>query len=155
MPVITIKGKIQLELELKRLIEVERPKVIRAIEEARAHGDLSENAEYAAAKERQSFVEGRISDISSKLATFEVIDPSNLKLDKIAFGATVTVLNVEADEKIKYQIVGQDEADISKGMISIMSPIARAMIGKFEGDIIIVKSPKGEVEYEILKIEYL
>ena len=155
MTVITVKGKILLEVELKRLIEIERPKVIRAIEEARAHGDLSENAEYSAAKEKQSFVEGRIAEISSKMATFEVIDPSLLKLDKIVFGATVTMLNVETNENIKYQIVGQDEADISKGMISIMSPIARAMIGKFEGDIIIVKSPKGEVEYEVLKIEYL
>ena len=155
MTVITVKGKILLETELKRLIEIERPKVIRAIEEARAHGDLSENAEYSAAKEKQSFVEGRIAEISSKMATFEVIDPSLLKLDKIVFGATVNLLNVETDEKIKYQIVGQDEADISKGMISIMSPIARAMIGRFEGDVIIVKSPKGEVEYEVLKIEYL
>ena len=155
MTVITVKGKILLEAELKRLVEVERPKVIRAIEEARAHGDLSENAEYSAAKEKQSFVEGRIAEISSKMATFEVIDPSLLKLDKIVFGATVNLLNIETDEKIKYQIVGQDEADISKGMISIMSPIARAMIGKFEGDIIIVKSPRGEVEYEVLKIEYL
>ena len=155
MSIITVKGKILLETELKRLVEVERPKVIRAIEEARAHGDLSENAEYAAAKEKQSFVEGRIAEISSKMATFEVIDPSLLKLDKIVFGATVTMLNVETNENIKYQIVGQDEADISKGMISIMSPIARAMIGRFEGDVIIVKSPKGEVEYEVLKIEYL
>lgn len=155
MAVITVKGKMQLEAELKKLKEVERPIVIKAIEEARAHGDLSENAEYSAAKEKQSFVEGRIAEISSRLADCQVIDPSTLKTDKIVFSATVTMLNIETDEKIKYQIVGQDEADVSKGMISIMSPIARAMIGKLEGDIVVVKSPKGEIEYEILKIEYV
>ncbi|MEI6079947.1 MAG: transcription elongation factor GreA [bacterium] len=155
MSVITLKGKIRLEAELKRLIEIERPMVINAIEEARAHGDLSENAEYSAAKEKQSFVEGRISEISSRLATDQVVDPTTITSDKVVFGATVTVLNVETEEKIKYQIVGKDEADVTKGMISVMSPIARAMIGKFEDDLITVVTPKGEIEYEILKIEYV
>jgi transcription elongation factor GreA len=155
LSVITLKGKQKLEAELRRLIDKERPVIIRAIEEARAHGDLSENAEYAAAKERQSFVEGRISEISSKLATFQAIDPTTLTSDKIMFGATVTVQNLASEDKIKYQIVGQDEADVTKGMISLMSPIARAMIGRFEGDLITVITPKGEAEYEILKIEYV
>ena len=155
LSVITLKGKIRLEAELKRLIEIERPMVINAIEEARAHGDLSENAEYSAAKEKQSFVEGRISEISSRLATDQVVDPTTITSDKVVFGATVTVLNVETEEKIKYQIVGKDEADVTKGMISVMSPIARAMIGKFEDDLITVVTPKGEIEYEILKIEYV
>jgi transcription elongation factor GreA len=155
VPVITLKGKIKLEEELKQLKEKERPKVISAIEEARAHGDLSENAEYHAAKEKQSFIEGRINDISNKLASFEVVDPSKLKLDKVAFGATVKILNLETDKQVVYQIVGQDEADVNKGSVSVMSPIARAMIGKKEEDEFTLKTPKGEVEYEILEIKYV
>ncbi len=153
--IITLKGKKLLEQELKKLIEVERPSVIKAIAEARAHGDLSENAEYAAAKEKQSFVEGRISQISSRIASCEVIDPSTIKSDKVMFGATVTVLNLDTDERSKYQIVGQDEANAENGSISLLSPISRALIGKKVGDITTVKIPKGEAEYEILQIEYI
>lgn len=153
--IITLKGKRLLEQELKKLIEVERPSVIKAIAEARAHGDLSENAEYAAAKEKQSFVEGRISQISSRIASCEVIDPSTIKSDKVMFGATVTVLNLDTDERSKYQIVGQDEANAERGSISLLSPISRALIGKKVGDITTVKIPKGEAEYEILQIEYI
>ena len=153
--VITLKGKKLLEDELKKLIEVERPSVIEAISEARGHGDLSENAEYTAAKERQSFVEGRIKEISSRLSICEVIDPSKINSDKVMFGATVTMLNLDTEEQMKYQIVGQDEADAERGTVSLLSPIARAMIGKKSGDMITVKLPKGEAEYEILKIEYV
>jgi transcription elongation factor GreA len=152
---ITTEGKKKLEIELKRLLEVDRPAVIDAIEEARAHGDLSENAEYAAARERQSFIEGRIAELKSKLPSLQVLDPSQIKESKIVFGATVTIQNLETGDISKYQIVGPDEADVSKGTISIMSPIARALIGKTEGDDTIVNTPKGEMEYEIKKIEYV
>ena len=155
MSTITAQGKQRIELELKRLMEVERPSVIKAIAEARAHGDLSENAEYAAAKERQSFVEGRIAELSSKIPAFQVVDPSTIKSDKVVFGATVTLTNIATEEDVKYQIVGEDEADVSKGSVSVMSPIARAVIGKKAGDSAIVKTPKGETEYEIVKIEYV
>jgi transcription elongation factor GreA len=152
---ITIKGKQKIEQELKRLKEVERPSVIKAIEEARAHGDLSENAEYAAAKERQSFVEGRIAELSSKIPSFHVVDTSTINSDKVVFGATVTLTNLNTNEEVKYQLVGEDESDPSNCCLSIMSPIARAMVGKKEGDIVLVRSPKGETEYEIIKIEYV
>jgi transcription elongation factor GreA len=152
---ITTEGKKKLEIELKRLLEVDRPAVIDAIEEARAHGDLSENAEYAAARERQSFIEGRIAELKSKLPSLQVLDPSQIKESKIVFGATVTIQNLETGDISKYQRVGPDEADVSKGTISIMSPIARALIGKTEGDDTIVNTPKGEMEYEIKKIEYV
>ncbi len=155
MAFITTEGKKKLEIELKRLLEVDRPAVIDAIEEARAHGDLSENAEYAAARERQSFIEGRIAELKSKLPSLQVLDPSQIKESKIVFGATVTVQNLETGDISKYQIVGPDEADVSKGTISIMSPIARALIGKTEGDDALVNTPKGEIEYEIKKIEYV
>ena len=155
MAIITFDGKKRLEAELKQLVEKERPSVINAIEEARAHGDLSENAEYAAARERQSFVEGRIAELSSKLTTLQVVDPKEIKESKIVFGATVTLKNLETDESSKYQIVGPDEANVSKGTISIMSPIARALIGKKETDEVVVVTPKGETEYEIVKIEYV
>ncbi|MFH1224035.1 MAG: transcription elongation factor GreA [Pseudomonadota bacterium] len=155
MNIVTLKGKEKMVKELKRLTNVERPIVIKAIEEARAHGDLSENAEYAAAKERQSFIEGRIAELSSKISSVQVIDPSTIKDDKVVFGATVTVENSDTNEKIMYQIVGEDEADVSAGSISIMSPIARALIGKKQGDVVAVRTPKGETEYEILKIDYV
>jgi len=155
LTIITVKGKKKLEQELKRLVDVERPSVIQAIEEARAHGDLSENAEYAAAKERQSFVEGRIAEISSRMSHVQIIDPATIKNEKVVFGATVKICNSDTGEESKYQIVGQDEADVVSGSISIMSPIARALIGKKPGDIATVKTPKGEVEYEILEIEYV
>lgn len=151
---ITIRGKEMLEQELKRLTNVERPSVIKAIEEARSHGDISENAEYDAAKERQAMIEGRILEVQSSLAGAEVIDPAKIKSDKVVFGATVELVDVESDEKNSYQIVGVDESDVKKGLISILSPLARALIGKKKGEIATVKSPKGEKEFEITKIEF-
>ena len=155
MSTITIKGKQKIEMELKRLKEVERPSIIKAIEEAIAHGDLSENAEYTSAKERQSFIEGRIAELSSKMASFQVVDTSTIKSDKVVFGATVTLINVDTNDNVKYQLVGEDESDASNGSVSIMSPIARAIVGKKEGDVVTVRSPKGETEYEIIKVEYV
>jgi transcription elongation factor GreA len=146
---LTIRGKAKLDEELKRLIHVERPNVIKAIEEARSHGDISENAEYDAAKERQALIEGRIAEIQGQLAGAEVVDPSQIKSDKIVFGATVDLIDLESDEEVTYQIVGVDEADVKQGKISILSPLARALIGKVTGDNIQVKSPKAEKEYEI------
>jgi transcription elongation factor GreA len=152
---ITIRGKKKLDDELKRLLTVERPSVIKAIEEARAHGDLSENAEYAAAKEKQSFVEGRIAEINGKIATADIIDPSVIRSDKVMFGATVNLLNLDTEKKTKYQLVGEDEANVNNGLISVMSPIARSLIGKKAGDVVTVKTPGGEVDYEILELEYV
>lgn len=151
---ITIRGKLMLETELKKLIHEERPSVIKAIEEARAHGDISENAEYDAAKEKQGMIEGRIAEIQGKLAGVEAIDPSQIKSDRIVFGATVQIVDTDTDEEATYQIVGVDEADVKKGMISIISPLARAMIGKKDGDIITVQSPKGDKEYEIVSFKF-
>lgn len=150
----TVLGKAQLEAELKRLVHEERPAIIKAIEEARAQGDISENAEYEAAKERQSMVEGRIADIQSKIATADVINPADIKSDRVVFGATVTISDVETDEQVTYQIVGIDEADVKSGKISIMSPIARALIGKKTGDVVVVHSPKGEREYEVIGFKF-
>lgn len=150
----TVRGKALLEAELKKLIHEERPAVIRAIEEARAQGDISENAEYDAAKDRQSMIEGRIGEIQGKLASAEVIDPASIKSETVVFGAKVTLIDLESDEETTYQIVGLDEADVKQGLISIMSPMARAMIGKRKGDNIVVQSPKGDREYEILSFEY-
>ena len=147
----TIRGKSMLEAELKKLLHEERPSIIKAIEEARSHGDISENAEYESAKERQSMVEGRIADIQSKLAGADVIDTSAIKSDRIVFGAVVTMSDVDSDEVQTYQIVGVDESDVKNGMISILSPIARALIGKKVGDQVIVQSPKGDKEYEVVK----
>lgn len=152
---ITIRGKSMLEAELKKLIHEERPTVIRSIEEARAQGDISENAEYDAAKERQALIEGRIAEIQGKLAGVEAIDPSTIKSDKIVFGATVEILDMDLEEKSTYQIVGVDEADVKKGMISIISPLARAMIGKKKGDVVTVQSPKGDKEYEIISFKFV
>lgn len=152
---ITLRGKQQLETELKKLIHEERPAVIKAIEEARAQGDISENAEYESAKERQGLIEGRIQEIQGKIAGAEVIDPASIQSDKIVFGATVELLDTESDEKVTYQIVGVDEADVKKGMVSIMSPIARAMIGKVQGQAVIVQSPKGDKEYEIISFKFV
>ena len=150
----TVIGKRRLDEELKQLMSVDRPTIIKAIEIARAHGDLSENADYSAAKERQSFIEGRIQYINGKLAHAQVIDPSIIKSDKIVFGATV-VLNDQATQKeATYQIVGVDEADIKSGKIGITSPMARALIGKSEGDEVIVHAPKGQLHYDIIKISY-
>lgn len=150
----TIRGKQLLETELKKLLLEERPSVIRAIEEARAQGDISENAEYEAAKDRQALIEGRIADIQGKLAGAEVINPSDIKSDRIVFGAHVTVVDLESDDESTYQIVGVDEADVKQGMISVLSPLARALIGKKTGDTVMVQSPKGDKEYEILKFSF-
>ena len=148
----TPRGQTRLKDELKRLKEVERPAVIRAIEEARAHGDLSENAEYSAAKERQSFIEGRIRELEAKLAMANVIDPSRLTGEKVVFGATVTLS--DGDEETTYTIVGEDEADIKAGLISITAPVARAIIGREVGDSVKVKTPKGMREFEIVKVSF-
>lgn len=150
----TLLGKSLLDSELKRLLTEERPSVIKAIEEARAHGDISENAEYEAAKERQGMIEGRIAEIQAKIAAAEVVNPSEIQSDRVVFGATVTIMDVEEEDKPTYQIVGIDEADVKAGKISVLSPLARALIGKKTGDIVAVNSPKGEKEYEILKFEF-
>ncbi len=152
---ITIQSKLLLEQELKRLMVEERPRIIKAIEEARAHGDISENAEYDAAKERQSHIEGRIADIQTKLALAEVIDPKQIKSDRIVFGATVELSDIETDDKVVYQIVGVDESDVKSGKVSILSPIARAMIGKTKGDSVVVQSPKGDKEFEVLDFKFI
>ncbi len=150
----TIRGKALLDAELKRLLVEERPDVIRAIEEARAHGDLSENSQYDAAKERQAMIEGRIAEIQGKIAGAEIINPAEIKSDRIVFGAFVTIVDEETEEESTYQIVGVDEADVKQGMISILSPLARALIGKKAGDSVLVQSPKGDKDYEILSFEF-
>jgi transcription elongation factor GreA len=150
---ITLGGKTALEEELKHLKSVERPAVIEAIATARAHGDLSENAEYSAAREKQSFIEGRILDIGDKLARAEVIDPSTIQSTKVVFGATVKLVDEDGNE-VQYQIVGDPEANLQKGKISISSPIARAILGKEAGDEAVVKSPKGNIVFEITSVEY-
>ena len=149
---LTVRGKAMLEEELKKLIHEERPNVIKDIEEARSHGDLSENAEYDAAKEKQALVEGRIQDIQGKLAGAEIVDPAKITSETVVFGAKVRMIDCDADEEVTYQIVGVDEADVKSGYISILSPIARALIGKKAGDVAIVASPKGEKEYEVLEL---
>jgi transcription elongation factor GreA len=150
----TVLGKRLLEDELKQLMVVERPAVVKAIEIARGHGDLSENADYSAAKERQGFIEGRIQDINGKLARAQVIDPTTIKSEKVVFGATVVLQDQEEGKKVTYQIVGVDEADIKNGKVGITSPIARALIGKSEGDEVVVNAPKGQIHYDILEIRY-
>ena len=150
----TLAGKAKLEAELKNLIHVERPNVIKAIEEARGHGDISENADYDAAKDRQALIEGRIAEIQAKLANAEVVDTARLESNKIIFGATVELQDLESDEKVKYQIVGEDESDVKHGKVSVFSPIARSLIGKKKGDIIEFRSPKGEKEYEVLNFYF-
>ena len=149
----TLQGKNALEEELKKLKLEDRPAVIEAISVARAHGDLSENAEYAAAREKQGFIEGRIQEIGDRLARAEVIDVAAIESEKIVFGATVTLID-EDDNKKTYQIVGEPESNIEQGKLSIKAPIARALLGKMEGDEAIVKSPKGDIVYEIVSIEY-
>lgn len=152
----TMHGAQKLRDELVGLKKIERPRVIQALAEARAHGDLRENAEYHAAKERQSFVEGRIAEIEEKLSKAQIIDIRGLNADgKVVFGATVTLYHVASKEEVRYQIVGELEADINAGLISIGSPIARALIGREEGDLITVHAPSGELEYEILSVEYI
>ena len=152
----TAKGAERLREQLTRLKTIERPRIIEAIAEARAHGDLSENAEYHAAREQQSFVEGRINTIESAIAVAQIIDVSTLDGGgKVVFGATVDLLNLESDEEVMYQIVGEEEADIDQGLISITSPIARALIGREEGDIAGVDAPVGVKEYEVLEVKYI
>ncbi|WP_179403229.1 transcription elongation factor GreA [Burkholderia guangdongensis] len=153
---LTKRGADQLRDELQRLKSVERPAVITAIAEARAQGDLSENAEYDAAKEKQGFIEGRIAEIESKLSAAQVIDPSALDADgRVVFAATVELEDLESGNTVKYQIVGDDEADLDHGLISVSSPIARALIGKSEGDVAAVQAPSGVREYEIISVSYI
>lgn len=151
---ITITGKLKLEDELKRLMYTDRPNIIKAIEEARSHGDISENAEYEAAKERQGMIEARISDIQGQLAGADVIDPSTIKSERIVFGAHVDLIDLDTDDPVSYQIVGVDEADVKEGRISIMSPIARSLIGKTTGDTVQVRSPKGDREFEVKRFYF-
>ena len=152
----TVEGEVRLREELKRLKTEERPRIIQAIAEAREHGDLKENAEYHAAREQQGFCEGRIKELEGKLAEARVIDVKNLpNTGKVIFGVTVSLVNCETDEVERYRIVGEDEAEVKAGKISVTSPIARALIGKVEGDVVIVRAPGGDVEYEIDKVEHL
>ncbi|MGB0128750.1 MAG: transcription elongation factor GreA [Rhodocyclaceae bacterium] len=153
---LTLAGAEMLRAELHRLKTVERPNVIAAIAEARSHGDLSENAEYDAAKERQGFVEGRIKDVEGKLANAQLIDPKLLDADgRCVFGATVDLEDLDSGDKVTYQIVGEDEADLKRGKISVSSPIARALIGKYAGDVAEVQAPGGLREYEIHDVRYV
>ena len=151
----TAEGYQALDAELKRLKTEERPAVIQAISEARSHGDLSENAEYHAAKERQAFIETRLAEIEDKIARAQVIDVSKLSGKQVKFGATVQLVDEDTGDKAKYKIVGEDEADVKAGKVSITSPIARAMIGKEEGDVVEVMAPGGAKSYEIVKVKYL
>ncbi|MBY0568413.1 MAG: transcription elongation factor GreA [Hyphomonadaceae bacterium] len=151
----TAEGYQALDAEMKRLKTEERPAVIAAIAEARAHGDLSENAEYHAAKERQAFIEGRLLELEDKIARAQIIDVTKLSGKQVKFGATVNLLDEDSGAKSKYKIVGEDESDVSQGKISVTSPIARALIGKEEGDVIEVMAPGGAKSYEIVKVKYL
>ena len=150
----TKMGFDKLNEELKHLKFVDRPEIVAAIEEARAHGDLSENAEYQTAREKQSFIEGRIQDLEAATSRAQVIDPKTLSGDTVLFGATVQVQDLDTDTKQSYQIVGQHEANLEKGLISFISPLAKALIGKTKGDLIDVNTPKGEKSYEILRVEF-
>lgn len=152
----TVEGAERLREELNELKSVTRPKISAAIAEAREHGDLKENAEYHAAREQQSFCEGRIKEIESKLADSEVIDVTKIEPSgRVIFGTTVTLYNLDTEESVTYQIVGEDEADVPAGKISVISPIARALMGKNEGDEVVVKAPAGDIEYEIESVEHL
>ncbi len=157
MPIpITARGAVQLKSELQRLKSIDRPHVIQAIKEAREKGDLSENAEYEAARERQGFIEGRINELEGKVMSLQIIDPTTVDGGgRVVFGATVSLEDLNAGESVKYQIVGDDEADIKSGLISVSSPIARALIGKMEGDLVEVIAPGGKREYEILEVRYI
>ncbi|MES2237289.1 MAG: transcription elongation factor GreA [Pseudomonadota bacterium] len=153
---ITLHGAELLRVELQRLKSVDRPRVIAAIAEARSHGDLSENAEYDAAKERQGFIEGRIAEVEGKLSNAQIIDPASLDADgRVVFGATVELEDVNSGQPVVYQIVGDDESDIKSGKISFSSPVARALISKFSGDTVEVQTPGGVREYEILDVKYI
>jgi transcription elongation factor GreA len=153
---LTKRGAELLRAELQRLKSVERPAVVNSIAEARAQGDLSENAEYDAAKEKQGFIEGRIAELESKLAAAQVIDPTTVEAEgRVVFGATVELEDLDSGKTVTYQIVGDDEADIDHGLVSISSPIARALIGKNEGDVASVQAPSGAREYEIIAVRYV
>ncbi|MBL8690537.1 MAG: transcription elongation factor GreA [Rhodospirillaceae bacterium] len=151
----TLAGYERLVEELKQLKTVERPAIIKAIAEARDHGDLSENAEYHAARERQSFIEGRVMELEAKISLAEIIDVKKLSGKTVTFGATVTLADEDTDEETKYQIVGADESDIAKGLLSITAPLARALIGKAVGDSVEVVTPRGSKSYEIVKIRFV
>lgn len=150
----TKDGHVKLEAELERLKKVDRPNVIQAIAEAREHGDLSENAEYHAAREQQSFIEGRIEELEAVLSRADIIDPSKFSGETIRFGARVTIVDDDTEEETTYQIVGEYEADIEQRKLSIVSPVARALIGKTVGDTVEVRTPKGAKDYEVLKVAY-
>ncbi len=153
---LTVRGAETLRNELNELKTVKRPAVIAAIAEARAHGDLKENAEYHAAREQQGFIEGRIKDIDAKLSHAQIIDVTSVNAEgRVIFGATIDVIDLESDEELTYQIVGEDEADIQQGLISVNSPIARGLIGKEEGDVAEIKTPGGQREFEILEVRYV
>ncbi len=151
---ITLRGKRKLETELKKLIHEDRPSVIRDIEAARAHGDLSENADYDAAKERQAWIEARIQEIQNHLAGAEVIDTATLKSETVIFGASVKLFDIDDSKEVVYQIVGPDEADVKAGRVSLVSPLARAVIGNRVGEQALVSAPGGEKEYEVVKIRF-
>jgi transcription elongation factor GreA len=152
----TAEGAEQLKEELQNLKSKERPKIVLAIKEAREKGDLKENAEYHAAREQQSFVEGKIKDIEAKLSNAQIIDIKTIPAsNKIIFGSTVTLINIDDDKKVVYKLVGEDEADLKQGKISITSPLSRSLIGKEEGDTIELKMPEGTIEYEIIEVEYV
>jgi transcription elongation factor GreA len=152
----TIHGAEKLALELEDLKMVQRPRIVNAIAEARAHGDLKENAEYSAAREQQSFCEGRIQEIEGKLSNAQIIDVTKIpQSGKVIFGTTVTIINLDTDQSVTYQIVGDDEADVKANKISVNSPIARALVGKEEGDVVVVRAPGGDVDYEIDKVEHI
>lgn len=152
----TVHGAESLRAELKRLKQDERPRIIQAIAEAREHGDLKENAEYHAAREQQGFCEGRIQEIEAKLSNAQIIDVLKMpNTGKIVFGVTVTLYNTSTDKEVRYKIVGDDEADIKNNLISVNSPLARSMIGKVVDDVAVVTTPSGEVEYEVINVEYI
>lgn len=152
----TVSGEAALRKELDRLKRIERPLVTEAIAEARAHGDLKENAEYHAAREQQSFNEGRVMEIEGKLGNAQIIDVTTVaQTGKVIFGTTIDLLNLETDETVTYRIVGEDEADVKLNLISVGSPISRALIGKEEGDVVVVKAPGGDIEYEIDQVRYI
>jgi transcription elongation factor GreA len=152
----TVSGERLLREELDRLKRVERPRIVAAIADAREHGDLKENAEYHAAREQQSFAEGRIQDIESKLSNAQVIDVTAIaKSGKVIFGVTVDLVNIDTEATVSYRIVGDDEADVKNNLISVSSPIARALIGKEEGDIVVVRAPAGNIEYEIDQVRHI
>ncbi len=152
----TVTGEAALRQELERLKKVERPRISAAIAEAREHGDLKENAEYHAAREQQSFAEGRIMEIESKLSNAQVIDVTQIpKTGKVIFGTTVDLINLDTDATVTYRIVGEDEANVKQNLISVGSPIARALIGKEEGDVVVVRAPGGDIEYEIDQVQHI